>query len=115
MRIIKFRGKLHKKDMWLYGSYLYDNIHNRHFILVYDITGNIRENKVSSKFVGQFTGQHDKNGDEIYHLDHVKGIFDGDKVSGIVFFWKSGWYVGYDDGKYKNLHSLSALIDLEVL
>ena len=65
---IKFRGK-NMLDKWVCGSYLYDTIHDRHFILTYDGAGNIRESRVNPKTVGQYTGRHDSHNIDIYGGD----------------------------------------------
>ena len=71
MDVIKFRGK-NMLDKWVYGSYLYDSIHDRHFILTYDEAGNIRESAVNPKTVGQYTGEHDTHNIDIYGGDILK-------------------------------------------
>ena len=59
-------------DKWVHGSYLYDLIHDRHFILTYDPSGNIRENCINPKTIGQYTGEHDSHNIDIYGGDIEK-------------------------------------------
>ena len=89
---IKFRGQ--SNGRWVYGAYLYDKIHRRHFILTHDEAGNIRENKVAPLTVGQFIGQHDhtnkKHPKEIYAGDIVEfRMFRNEILVGVVT-WESG-------------------------
>ena len=101
MREIKFRGK-NMLDKWVYGSYLYDLIHDRHFILTYDPSGNIRENCINPKTVGQYIGIKDKNNTEIYGGDILKWKDKGSNFPNVI--------TNIKPVVIKNLNSLSPMI-----
>jgi len=62
-----------------------------------------------------YTGKKDKNKEEIYKDYIVKGEYDRTKVEGTVIWWRTGWYVGYINGKSRNLTSLDSLDNIEIL
>ena len=59
----------------------------------------------------RFTGETDENGIRIYEGDIVEGTHYEEQGSKPVFWWKTGWYTGYDDGQFRSVTSLSAVIN----
>ena len=68
MREIEYRGKRIDNGEWVYGYYVrYEHLGNVKHIIVTDWAQvYVNSYYVIPETVGQFTGQHDKNGKEIY-------------------------------------------------
>ena len=86
MREIKYRGK--SNGEWVFGAYLYDKIHDRHFILTHDEAGNIRENKVNPETVGQFINVKDIKNVEAYNGDIVECVGYQRKFRAEIVWWE---------------------------
>ena len=84
-REIKFRGKRLDNETWEYGSLVILN--GRYFIF----NDECRVEVVPST-VGQYTGQTDRNGKEVYERDIVRFIeADGEVINDEVMFWEGGF------------------------
>jgi uncharacterized phage protein (TIGR01671 family) len=63
----------------------------------------------------QYTGYIDRKGEYIYEGDIIIGLYEDKIIQYPVIWWKSGWYVGYDEGERRNVFSLSAVSDINVI
>ena len=88
MREIKFRGKRADNGEWVYGDLMqfYNNGHRMNSVTICST----QVDEVLTNTVGQFTGLHDKNGQEIYEGDIVKWTITQMRVT------EDGGYEEYD-------------------
>lgn len=89
-RKIKFRGK-NNQSRWVYGALIPPEFSSWYEPSIYD--GNIRA-EVDSETIGQYTGNNDVGGDEIYEGDILESRASSDKRD-----WKK-WVVQFSDGAF---------------
>lgn len=97
MREIKFRGKRHDNNEWVYGPWIYE-LEGCLFIRE---AGSFQGFCVDPKTVGQYIGVKDMTGREVYENDRVVvGLPTVDSVPATVRFGEGKIIVwGYDDNE----------------
>jgi uncharacterized phage protein (TIGR01671 family) len=76
MREIEFRGKREDNGKWIYGNIRHDKFksHENYYISYLDYT-NLRQYRVDSDTVGQYTGLTDSKGNKVFEGDIVDFTF----------------------------------------
>ncbi len=113
-REIKFRGQQINTKKWVYG-YLYRNKG------LYVICENIRyaeEEPIFLDTVGQYTGVHDRFGNEIYDGDKVyvrsedeNAIIEWDDITARFIIHFDGWIADFDNFYGSDLEILETIYD----
>lgn len=91
MRKIKFRGKDAFSGQWRYGAYIPTDFTQWREPSIFD--GHHRA-EVDGETLGQYTGNHDADGNEIYEGDILESRASEDKRD-----WKK-WIVQFSDGAF---------------
>lgn len=99
-REIKFRGKDPETKGWLYGDLIQRLGYHPSILFRYNLKGKVAycERSVIPKTVGQFTGQYDKNKDEIYEKDILCLNHNGSNYL-VVVEWNnevSAWCIRFE-------------------
>lgn len=122
MREIKFRGKRIDNGEWVYGWLIKTKNHNKAY---YISDGNLYNGfgvmqpflEVIPETVGEFTGQRDENGKEVYENDRIQ-TWDG-RIGSVKFgrvldssaIAYSGFYIRYNEQEYDNLDGALKIIN----
>lgn len=90
MREIKFRGKRLDNGEWVYGDLF--RMHGVPYIYPYPAPNGWNDYEVIPDTIGQFTGQFDDSGKEIYEGDIVANDFGNAYIVNMAVEWCTDGY-----------------------
>jgi len=99
MRTIKFRGKRIDNGQWMYGYVL----HCKKYTDIWSAEGKFDRGEVDPESVGQFTGEIDSKGREIYENDIVCVADLEHKKVGVIRYNLAHWDIDFGGGEARLL------------